>query len=37
VQNYHDVIVKKFLSVDDDETGFIMLIPTDKPEEPYLI
>jgi hypothetical protein len=32
VQNYHDVIVKKFLSVDDDETGFKMLIPTDKPE-----
>jgi hypothetical protein len=29
--------VKKFLSVDDDETGFKMLIPTDKPEEPYLI
>jgi hypothetical protein len=32
VQNYHDVIVKKFLSVDDDETGLKMLIPTDKPE-----
>ncbi len=32
VQNYHDMIVKKFLSVPDDETGFKRLIPTDKPE-----
>ena len=32
VQNYHDMIVKKFLSVPDDKTGFKMLIPTDKPE-----
>ena len=32
MQNYHDIIVKKFLSVPDDETGFKRLIPTDKPE-----
>jgi hypothetical protein len=32
VQNYHDMIVKKFLSVADDETGLKMLILTDKRE-----
>ena len=32
MQNYHDMIVKKFLSVADDETGLKMLILTDKRE-----
>ena len=32
MQNYHDMIVKKFLSVADDETGLKMLTPTDKRE-----
>ncbi|EFX76849.1 hypothetical protein DAPPUDRAFT_106745 [Daphnia pulex] len=35
VQNDHDMIVKKLLSVAHDETGFKMLIPTDKPEDSY--